>query len=212
MAAAPDELPEATESARAVRLPREARRAQLLSAALEVFVTSGYHSAAMDDIADRAGVSKPVLYQHFPSKLDLYLALVDAGRDQLVERVREALDSTTDNKLRVQATNDAYFAFVDESAGAFRLIFESDLPNEPAVRERIEAVHAEMAGLISEVIAEDTGLRPEQAMLLATGLAGMAQTAARFWLSSDRQISRDEAAALVSRLGWRGISGIPRHS
>jgi len=57
------------------RLPRDERRAILLSAALEVFTVSGYHAASMDEIADRAGVSKPVLYQHFPSKLDLYLAV-----------------------------------------------------------------------------------------------------------------------------------------
>ena len=59
------------------RLPRDERRAQLLAAALEVFTQAGYHSAAMDEIADRAKVSKPVLYQHFPSKLDLYLAVLD---------------------------------------------------------------------------------------------------------------------------------------
>ena len=67
-----------------VRLPRRARRAQLLSAALEVFVAQGYHAAAMDDIAERAGVSKPVLYQHFPGKLDLYLALLDQSCDQII--------------------------------------------------------------------------------------------------------------------------------
>ena len=59
------------------RLPRDERRALLLSAALEIFTVAGYHSAAMDEIADRAHVSKPVLYQHFPSKLELYLAVLD---------------------------------------------------------------------------------------------------------------------------------------
>ena len=63
--------------ARGTRLPRPARRAQLLAAALEVFVANGYHAAAMDDIAERAQVSKPVLYQHFPGKFDLYVALLD---------------------------------------------------------------------------------------------------------------------------------------
>ena len=66
------------------RLPRDERRAILLAAALEVFTAAGYHSAAMDEIADRAGVSKPVLYQHFPSKLDLYLAVLDLHIDSLV--------------------------------------------------------------------------------------------------------------------------------
>ena len=73
----------------------------------------GYHAAAMDDIAEAAGVSKPVLYQHFPGKLELYLALLDPPRDALVAAVRGALASTDDNKLRVQATIAAYFDFVD---------------------------------------------------------------------------------------------------
>ena len=72
-------------------MPRNARRAQLLESALTVFVAQGYHAAAMDDIAERAGVSKPVLYQHFPGKLDLYLALLDAACDTVVEAVAEAL-------------------------------------------------------------------------------------------------------------------------
>jgi AcrR family transcriptional regulator len=74
-----------------VRLPRRARRAQLLSAALEVFVAQGYHAAAMDDIAERAGVSKPVLYQHFPGKLDLYVALLDQSCDQIISAAGRAL-------------------------------------------------------------------------------------------------------------------------
>ena len=78
-------------------MPRRERRAQLLESALEVFVAQGYHAAAMDDIADKAGVSKPVLYQHFPGKLDLYLAILDAGIDDLMAAARTALTGTTDN-------------------------------------------------------------------------------------------------------------------
>ena len=107
-----------------------------VGAAQEVFVAQGYHAAAMDDIAERAGVSKPVLYQHFPGKLDLYLALLDQHCESLIQAVRSALASTTDNKQRVRATMDAYFAYVEDDGGAFRLVFESDLTNEPAVRER----------------------------------------------------------------------------
>src|SRR5919204_1320282 len=83
---------------RSNRLPRHERRRQLLDAALEVFVSQGYHAAAMDEIAERAGVSKPVLYQHFPGKLELYLALLDEHAEALVRTVRAALESTTDNK------------------------------------------------------------------------------------------------------------------
>ncbi len=196
-------------SVRGQRLPRRERRAQLLDAAREVFVASGYHAAAMDDIAEAAGVSKPVLYQHFPGKLDLYLALLDASSDALVAAVETALASTADNKLRVQATVQAYFDFVDDPGGAFRLIFESDLTNEAAVRERVDRTNDACATLVSRVIAEDTGLTAAEAMLLAAGLTGQAQTAARHWLREATHLSKEDAARLVSTLGWRGISGIP---
>jgi AcrR family transcriptional regulator len=194
---------------RGTRLPRRARRNQLLGAAQEVFVAQGYHAAAMDDIADRAGVSKPVLYQHFPGKLDLYLALLDQHCDALLDAVRAALASTTDNKQRVAATMDAYFAFVEDEGGAFRLVFESDLTNEPAVRERVDNVSLDCAKAVSEVISEDTKLPADQAMLLAVGLCGMAQITARFWLGSGQKIPRGEAARLISSLSWRGIAGFP---
>ena len=194
---------------RGQRLPRRERRAQLLDAAREVFVASGYHAAAMDDIAEAAGVSKPVLYQHFPGKLELYLALLDSYSDALVAAVEAALASTADNKLRVQATVQAYFDFVDDPGGAFRLIFESDLTNEAAVRNRVDRTNDACALLVSKVIAEDTGLTEAEAMLLAAGLTGQAQTAARHWLREGSTIPKDDAGRLVSTLSWRGISRIP---
>ncbi|HZU57226.1 MAG TPA: TetR/AcrR family transcriptional regulator [Actinocrinis sp.] len=194
---------------RSARLPRLARRTQLLGAAQEVFVAQGYHAAAMDDIADRAGVSKPVLYQHFPGKLELYLALLDQHCETLVEAVRSALESTTDNKQRVAATMNAYFQFVEHESGAFRLVFESDLVNEQAVRDRVSKAELDCAKLISAVIAEDTGLGQEEAMVLAVGLTGISQVTARYWLSAGMPVPRDTAAQLISQLAWRGIAGFP---
>src|SRR5512132_1461769 len=101
--------PAATGIARGSRMSRPARRKQLLRAAREVFVAQGYHAAAMDDIAERAGVSKPVLYQHFPGKLDLYLALLETHAEELAQRIREAMSVTTDNKIRVHNAVSAYF-------------------------------------------------------------------------------------------------------
>jgi AcrR family transcriptional regulator len=192
------------------RLPKEQRRAQLLDAARTVFVESGYYSAGMDDIADRAGVSKPVLYQHFPSKLDLYLALLDAGLEELIASTAIAVREISDNKIRIQETMRAYFAFVDNPDSAYRLVFESDLMNEPQVRTRVEAADHEIAKRIARVIAEDTGLRPDEALLLGSGMQGMAQVAARRWLSDDHDaIDREAAADLIAALAWRGIRGFP---
>jgi AcrR family transcriptional regulator len=203
--------PSDTAPKRGSRLPRLARRAQLLEAAQEVFVANGYHAAAMDDIADRAGVSKPVLYQHFPGKLDLYLALLDTSCDAIVEATRAALRSTEDNKLRVAATMHAFYEYVANAQGAFRLVFESDLTNEPAVRERVDRVTHECAELCSEVISADAGLSKEQSMVLAVSLVGMAQVSARYWLALDQPtLDQQQAADLVAGLAWRGIRGYPR--
>lgn len=194
---------------RPTRLPRSARRKQLLEAAQEVFVAQGYHAAAMDDIAERAGVSKPVLYQHFPGKLDLYLALLDMHCDAIIERMRAAMLSSTDNKARVAAATSAYFDFVDHESEAFRLVFESDLRNDPAVRVRFERVERGCIEAITETIMADTGLGRERAELLAAGLCGAAEIAARFWLTGGRQIPKTEAEALLSALSWRGIASFP---
>src|SRR5512144_363376 len=199
-----------THTGRPTRLPRSARRKQLLGAAREVFVAQGYHAAAMDDIAERAGVSKPVLYQHFPSKRDLYLALVQQHSDELLSSVQAALNSTSNNKQRVAATIAAYFAFIDSKSEAFRLVFETDLRSDPEVRDLVDTVSAGCAAAIAAVIREDTGLPEEEAELLGVALAGMAHITARYWLDTGRGVPREAADSLVAQLAWRGIRGFPK--
>jgi AcrR family transcriptional regulator len=194
---------------RAARLPRPARRAQLLEAALEVFVAQGYHAASMDDIAERAGITKPVLYQHFPGKLDLYLALLEQASDRIIDATRGALASTPDNKQRVGATMRVFFDYVANAQGAFRLVFESDLTSEPAVRTQVDRVTASCAEAITEVIHTDTGLSDEASRLLAVALVGMAQVSARFWLDGKGELPEEQAASLIASLAWRGISRFP---
>jgi len=201
-----------TTASRAPRLPKSARRAQLLKAAQEVFVAAGYHATLMDDIAERAGVSKPVLYQHFPGKLDLYVALLDAHVADLVQRVRGALDSTTDNKLRVRNAVAAYFDFVDSEGEAFRLVFESDLRNEPSVRERVEHALDACVDAIADTIAADTGVDPAEARLLSVALAGQAEVSARWWLASGGQVTKERAVELLAALAWKGLAGSPKRT
>ncbi len=195
---------------KSTRLPRDERRAQLLVAALEVFTVAGYHSAAMDEIADRANVSKPVLYQHFPSKLDLYLAVLDLHIDSLVFAIQKAIASNRENSSRVAATVEAYFGFIDTEGEAFRLLFESDMNLEPQVRERLNRMTYDCAAAVSAVISIDTGLGKEESMMLAVGIIGTVQTTARHWLDRDGKIDRKRATELVMNLIWRGISGFPK--
>jgi AcrR family transcriptional regulator len=196
-----------TPAGRGVRLPRTARRAQLLAAAQDVFVTNGYHAAAMDEIAERAGVSKPVLYQHFPGKLELYMALLESHVDDMVARVRGAINSTPDNKLRVHAAVAAFYDFVDGEGQAFRMVFESDLRSEPAVQQAVERATTDSVDAITETITADAGLDEHRARLLAVGLVGLSQVTARSWLADDRKLPKEDAVALISNLAWRGIGG-----
>jgi AcrR family transcriptional regulator len=192
---------------RTQRLPRTARRFQLLGAAREVFVANGYHAAAMDDIAERAGVSKPVLYQHFPGKLELYLALIDEQAEQLVSSVRRALASTTDNHVRIARCIAAYFDFVDDPSGAHQLVLESDLRTEPAVRARVEASVAECVAAIAAMIVADAEVDAAEAELMAVGLIGLADTGARWWLTSGGAVSKQRATTVLTDLAWRGLAG-----
>ena len=192
------------------RLPRRERRAQLLASALEVFVAQGYHAAAMDDIADRAGVSKPVLYQHFPGKLDLYLALLDASCDTIIANTRAALESTQDNKQRVEAT----------MARLLRLRRQRHrrVPAGLRVRpdQRAGRARAGRAGHHRDRGAgrrgDPRGHRPlRRAVPAARGLPGGNGPGQRAVLARRRPAasSRADAAALVAGLAWRGIRGYP---
>ena len=201
--------PSAPTGRRTSRLPRGARRLQLLRAAQDVFVAQGFHAAAMDDIADRAGVSKPVLYQHFPGKRELYLALLEEHVGELGDKVAEALAATADNHERVQGAVKAYFAFIDAEGEAFRLVFESDLRNDGEVRAIVDRGTEICVEAIAEVIAADTGADKERALLLAAGLTGLSETSARWWLPRKGTVSREEAISLMTSLAWRGISGFP---
>ena len=195
----------------AARLSRSDRRSQLLSAAKSVFVSQGYHAAAMDEIAERAGVSKPVLYQHFQSKLELYSALLGESAQEMVGLVRQALTGTTDNDERVHRAVQAYFTFVADDSQTYRLIFESDLRGSKEVAQIVDQATQDCIDAITDTITTDTGTDPERARLLASGLVGLSQVSARYWLAQGGTVSREEAIELLSALAWRGISHFPRH-
>jgi AcrR family transcriptional regulator len=193
------------------RMGRAARRAQLLQSARTVFVSQGYHATSMDDVADSAGVSKPVLYQHFSSKLALYQALLDESAAEMVRRVEQAIAVSEDNAERVEKAVAAYFAFVADEDQAFRLIFESDLRGEPEIAAAVDRATEACIAAISDTITADTGTDQASARLLAAGLVGLSQVGARYWLDQSESISQQRAVALLSALAWRGISHFPRH-
>lgn len=191
-----------------IRLSADERRAQLERIASRMFADAGYHGVSMEQLADAAGVSKPVLYQHFPSKRDLYVSLVRDAVSEMETRVRAALRGTTDNRARVERATAAYFAFVDDPR--FRLVFSGERSDDE-VRAEVNAAHRRVTEAVAELISEDAGLDQPSAMFLAAAIRGLATDGARWW-SAHYEVSRDDAARLAAQLAWRGLGSFgPRH-
>lgn len=193
-------------------MPAADRRAQLLQVAQELFARDGYHHVSMDDIAEGAEVSKPVLYRHFPSKLDLYLAVVDHRGEALVHRIDEALAQIrpdSGGRAVVRAIVGAYVEFVEQAGQSFSLLFESDVTRDSDVRERVQHASVQAAHAIGRGLREVAALPPAHAELLSTALVGMAQVAATSRYRT-QEVSVDGAVDLVTALAWRGIAGLVR--
>src|ERR1700722_20112957 len=186
----------ATSARRGNRLPRDERRGQLLMAASDIFV-------------DRAGVSKPVLYQHFSSKLELYLAVLQRHVENLVSGVRQALRTTTDNRMRLRSAVQAFFDFIEHDGQGYRLIFENDNIPEPQVAVQVRVATESCIDAVFDLISADSGLDPHRARMIAVGLVGVSVDCARYWLDSDRPITKDDAVDGTVQFAWGGLSHVP---
>jgi AcrR family transcriptional regulator len=191
----------------AVRLPAEQRRRQLLDVACDVFATRGFHATAMDDIATAAGVTKPVLYQHFPSKRALFVEVLTDVGSQLLEELATATGRATTGRERVEEGFSAYFRFVINNRGAFRVLFGASARNDPDFARTVDAILHDAAEAISELIEIDA--TPEHRRVLAHSLVGIAEATSRHALT-DPEASHDpdQLAAWISELTWFGLRGI----
>lgn len=187
------------------RLTADERRTQLLEVAGRLFSELGFHGVSMEHLADAAGVSKPVLYQHFTSKRDLYVALVREAVAEMEAQVRKALDGTRDNRTRVQGAIAAYVDFVEDRR--FGLVFGSQrLAEDEEVTAVIAEADVRVAAVVGGLIAEDAGLDQPAALLLASALRGIATLGARWWVDHP-ELDKADAVALLSRLAWKGLGG-----
>src|SRR5438067_7201991 len=191
------------------RLPAIRRRRQLLDVALEVFAEHGFRGASMAEVAQAAGVTKPVLYQHFGSKRDLYLELLDDVGQRLLEEVQKATAAAGGPRQQVAAGFEAYFRFVADHESAFRLLFggdgrEADKEFADAVRRVEDAMADAVAALIEADIDHD------HRRLLAYGVVGLAEATSRHWVLSGRREDVDTLSRRVADLTWAGLRGI-RH-
>jgi AcrR family transcriptional regulator len=191
----------------ATRLPAEQRRRQILDVACTVFAEGGFHATSMDDVAAAAGVTKPVLYQHFPSKRALFLELLDDVGRQLLGELAVATSAAHSGRERVEEGFAAYFRFVTGNEPAFRVLFGASARNDPEFAEIVERVLDETADAVSQLIEiEGTA---EHRRVLAHALVGIAEATSRDALTDDGSgLDPELLARWVSELAWFGLRGV----
>jgi AcrR family transcriptional regulator len=190
------------------RLPAARRRSQLLDTALQVFARRGFHATSMDDVAEAAGVTKPVLYQHFRSKRALYLELLDDVGTQLREAITKASVEATTPRRQVEAGCTAYFRFVAAHHDAFRLLFGGGTRRDKEFADAVRRVEDGIAETVASFI--ETDIDDEHRRLLGHAVVGMAEGTSRYWLVGDRDFDPELLARRVAELAWAGLRGIKR--
>jgi AcrR family transcriptional regulator len=190
------------------RLTAPARREQILDVALEVFARSGFHGASMNDVADAAGVTKPVLYQHFDSKRELYQALLEEVGSRLLHNISKATAEATDGKSQTALGFRAYFRWVADDHDAFLLLFGSGSRRDDEFAAAIRRITAESADAIAPLIAVD--IDAEHRKTVAHALVGLAEGASRRLVELGDAFDPDEIASEVSALAWAGLRAVQR--
>lgn len=189
------------------RLPAAERRRQLLDVALGVFAREGYHEASMNDVAEAAGVTKPVLYQHFQSKRELYLELLRDVGGRLELAIAEATADAGGPRQQVEAGLRAYFEFVADQSEAFQLLFAGGSRTDDEFLIVAQHVEASIARFVAELIDVE-GLDPAHRTLLAHGVVGVAEGTSRHWVANPHGIGPERLAAQVAELVWAGLRGV----
>lgn len=174
--------------------------------ALAAFARNGYHETSMNDVADAAGVTKPVLYQHFESKRELYQALLDEVGDRLVAAITEATSGVTSGREQTEAGFRAYFRFVADHPEAFVLLYGGASRQDQEFARAVRRVTAEAATAIAPLI--DAGIDHEHQLTLAHALVGLSEGASRRLIERGDDFDPDEVADQLSHFAWAGLRGI----
>ena len=161
----------------------------------------------MNDIAEAAGVTKPVLYQHFGSKRGLFLELLDDLGTRLRVAVRDAVASADGPRRQVDAGFAAWFKWVDLNRDGFSVLFDSEVRRDPEFAELAAKAQRQMADTVAEYIVAD-GIPADRQRLLAYGIVGLGESTCRRWIAKEIDLDADELAAQVADLAWSGLRGL----
>jgi AcrR family transcriptional regulator len=194
------------------RLTGEERRAAILGSAVEVFADRGYHASSIDDIAREGGISKALIYEHFGSKQELYVELLDEYAGGLFDRLDAAIATAGPSaSARLSVGVDAFYGFVEEHRVAWRMLFRE--ATDPEVAVLLDRVVAQVTGLVAALIAEDPGSvsagdeevpRDQSIQMLAQALVGAVQALANWW-ADHPAVRREKIVEQTMDFVWLGL-------
>jgi AcrR family transcriptional regulator len=194
------------------RLSAEQRREGILGAAVEVFAERGYHASSIDDIARSAGISKALIYEHFSSKEELHMRLLEENARELLERLTQATAGDQRAEQRLEAGVEAFFRYVEERRGAWRILFQE--VTDPRMARMLDRIFEQVTGVVAALIAEDPGsrslpaeseqVREQSIRMLAQMLVGAIQALANWW-SDHQRVPRQRLVGMVMDFAWLGL-------
>ncbi|MBU6315065.1 MAG: TetR/AcrR family transcriptional regulator [Acidobacteria bacterium] len=193
-----------------MRLPAPARREQILDVSVQVFARRGFHSTSMNDVADAAGVTKPVLYQHFESKQDLYLALLDEAGARLRSAITSAVAGARSGKQATELGFKAYFRWVSHDHDAFLLLFGSRANRDEQSTAAIRRITAGIAAAIAPLI--DADIEGDHQKVLAHGLVGLAEGVSRHLVERGESFDPEVLGQQIADLAWAGLRVVHRNA
>ncbi|XEO17913.1 TetR/AcrR family transcriptional regulator [Buchananella felis] len=198
------------EPTRRTRMSGVQRREQLLAVGREVIAEKGYEAASVEEIAARAGVSKPVIYEHFGGKEGLYAVVVDREVQAFTSAIRDSLAAGGNLREMVERTVYTLMTYIEESTDGFRILVR-DSPT--AFTSSSSSVMGEVAGAVEDLLAEAFARRnfpTDVAPLYAQMLVGLYGLTGQYWLEDDSR-TKDEVATHLVNLVWNGLRGLDPH-
>jgi AcrR family transcriptional regulator len=193
------------------RLSANERRRVILTAAEDVFSGRGYHGSSIDEIAHAAGISKALIYEHFPSKKDLHVSLLDMHVEELFERLAANAGTEEPGAVRLRNGIDAFFGWVEERRAAFRMVFRDAVDPEVAdvLRRILDQTTAAVAALMAtEPVnrgSEREGLRGVH--MMAQQLTGAMQALALWW-DDNPDVPREAVVDVAMDFSWIGLERV----
>jgi AcrR family transcriptional regulator len=190
------------------RVPAAVRAEQLLDVAERLFAECGYGSTSIERIARDAGVTRPVIYEHFGSKDGIYLACLRRARAQLDALLAASVGETADSRERIERGADAYFRFVESDPARWRVLFGGGAALPAEIADEAMRLHLATERRFAELFAAVAPSHGQAELLaFAHSIGGAAHQLAQWWLRTP-DISREQVVAWYTRLCWEGLGAV----